>query len=1154
MRRSLSSFVRFQRNPGFQSLLLWRLLALTLTSVATVSFFGARFFGERLRESDARQLRDAALRVRASLSDYMDLHLSAVLALSESLSPAGRPEAMSPTVAVACRGLEKAEKIYPGFLTMLVADARGRIICAIRRGEAGFAGSGASVGDREYFRIPRTTGRTFVSGVFLGRNLGHDAIVALSAPVRNGAGGVIGVVEGSIDIRRLPLEVDGAIGKPVVLVQDGTGAVVYSTHPEAHAALEKWTPLQGESGGGWFPAESRRSAPTKPGQPYDLVERSHGAASDKTVRMTAVRFPLRVPNWQVTAMLPADVIAGDVRQFYWTVGGWLTLVLIVAWFMAWLMARRVAQPVQFIAAAMRAFRFDSPAIAPLPASSAGREIAQIQSEFFRLARRLKESWLELRAALRERDDKNRQLQQLLAELDRKVAERTAQLASSETRYRQVVEHAGDIIYRCDLRGRVTFHNAAFALLFGDDPSVSHNGKRVQDLLHPGDKEKCMAAARRQVKKLIPAIYLEVAIRTAWGSCRWLGQSTQLLLENGKPVGFQAISRDITEQKAAQQALRIAEERYALAVRGSNDGIWDWDLAKGTVYYSPRWKQIIGLTEDVDCRNLDAWLSRVHPDDAASLKKELDAYAATGTGLFENEHRIRHTDGTWRWVSTCGAAVRNPDRRALRIAGSQTDITPGKLADPLSGLPNRLAVLDRLERLFERYQEKPGRDFALLFLDLDRFKLVNDSLGHQVGDELLLGVSRRISVAVRASAAGNSCVGRLGGDEFVVLLDDLPEPETARQVATAILREMEAPFHLAGTFVFASASIGIAYGSGPGSNAEDALQNADAAMYHAKSAGRGQFAVFDGSMHARSIERLRLETDLRNALERQEFLLYYQPQVCLRTGRLTGFEALLRWQRNGRLVGPSEFVPVAEETGLVILLGRWVLEQACRQMAEWRTDFALHQGNFDTVTISVNLSCRQFSDPELTSLIREVLSRTRLPSRALRLEVTETILADDPASAHLILNELAQMGVGLEIDDFGTGYSSLSQLHRLPFDTLKVDRSFVQAMDKASEGRKIIDSIASLAGSLGISVVAEGIETPEHWTQLESMGCHVGQGYFFGVPSDAEETAKTIRLRCRQTWEKPDGSLRFANDLQAIGMAAALGEKMAEPRGMPLQPG
>jgi diguanylate cyclase (GGDEF)-like protein len=456
-----------------------------------------------------------------------------------------------------------------------------------------------------------------------------------------------------------------------------------------------------------------------------------------------------------------------------------------------------------------------------------------------------------------------------------------------------------------------------------------------------------------------------------------------------------------------------------------------------------------------------------------------------------------------------------------MAGSTSDITAGKLVDPLTGLPNRLAAVDRLDQLLSRQQDDPSRQFALLFMDLDRFKLINDSLGHVKGDHLLLGVSRRLLAALDQVDGASGFVGRLGGDEFVIVLNDAPGGQTAIAVAQAVQREMEPPFHLDGSLLFASASIGIAL-SDPGLlSVEDLLRNADTAMYQAKAVGRGKFRLFDSSMHARAVARLALETDLRRALEQQEFLLHYQAQVDLHSGRLGGFEALVRWQHPTRgLLHPAEFIRAAEENGLILPLGRWVLAQGCRQLAAWEAEFPGCQD----LSMSINLSALQFADPKLSVLIADILAETGLAPARLHLEVTESILADDPAVAQSILNELSAMGVSLEVDDFGTGYSCLGQLHRLPFNTLKVDRSFVQAMDQhvdpQQDGRKIVESIVNLSGNLGISVIAEGIESEDHWTQLAHLGCDLGQGYYFSRPVDAEAALGLVRLRSSQPWTLP----------------------------------
>ena len=487
--------------------------------------------------------------------------------------------------------------------------------------------------------------------------------------------------------------------------------------------------------------------------------------------------------------------------------------------------------------------------------------------------------------------------------------------------------------------------------------------------------------------------------------------------------------------------------------------------------------------------------------------------------------MQHSDGTWRWVVVCAAAVRGQDGRALRLAGSATDVTAGKLVDPLTGLPNRLAAIERLEQLTARQTEDPSRPFALLFMDLDRFKIVNDSLGHVKGDHLLLGVSRRLLAAFDQVDGAVGFVGRLGGDEFVAVLDDTPTGQMATAVAHAVQREMQAPFALDGSLLFASASIGIAISDPSLASAEDLLQNADTAMYHAKSAGRGKYRIFDSSMRAFAVARLALETDLRRAIEDGEFELFYQAQVDLLTGRLSGFEALVRWQHPTRgLLQPDEFIRAAEENGLILPLGRWVLQQGCRQLADWEARLPACR----SLSVSINLSTLQFNDPKLSTLVGSVLAETRIAPHRLHLEVTETMLAADPKVARSILEELAAMGVALEVDDFGTGYSCLGQLHQLRFDTVKVDRSFVQAMNlehnPQQEGRKIVESIVNLSGNLGISVIAEGIENEDHWSQLARLGCNIGQGYYFSRPVDAETAFELAALRLNQPWPVPSSLL------------------------------
>ena len=1093
--------------PGFKALLLSRFLALTVLSALAMFFFGARTIGMQVREDAAEHFREAALRVCEGVEGYLDLHRHAIASLTHDLQPApGRPF----SVADATRSLERTRRVYPGFRSLLVTDADGNILAATLRDASAplpAAEIRRSVADRDYFLEPRRTGKPFLSGIFQGRGLGQDPIVALSAPITDAAGRFLGVIEGSIDITRLPLRADTLNSRPMVVAQDAAGRVIYSSRPELHRPLDLWEP---------YPLDSAAA-----NSPFLLADPKQRYANGAPIPLFSVRFPIEDANWQVVAALPIDEINADAYLFYRRALTILALVILFAWALARLLARNIARPIVALAGEMQQYALDAPAVLPSQPQHPAREIAQIQDEFHSMGARLRETYRQLRGALGERDKTNAQLQDLLRELDRKVVSRTSELADSEARYRQVVEHSRDIIFRTDAFGRITFHNAAFSQIIGGKPKESYVGRCHLDLMDRACRDQVRTLTRRQITDRTSSIYLEYSITGADGVTRWIGQSTQLLLGSSRfPLGFQGIARDVTDKKMAELALREAEERYSLAVRGSNNGIWDWDLRTGFVYFAPRWKQMFGIPATQECHAIDDWYSRIHPEDAPGLRSTLDSYVQEGYDLFETELRMRHVDGTWRWILVCGAAVRGANGRALRIAGSKTDITNGKLADPLTGLPNRLSLLDVLESWMDRLREDPSRQFAVLFLDLDRFKLVNDSLGHVKGDHLLLGVSLRLSGALQSISNADGLVARLGGDEFVVLLDITTNQDAPACLADLILRGMEPPFHLDGSLVFVSTSIGIARSGPTPSSPESLLRDADTAMYHAKSAGRGRYAIFDSSMHARAVARLGLETDLRRAVDENEFTLFYQPQADLRTGRLVGFETLIRWIHPTRgLLDPGEFISVAEENGLILPIGRWVLEEGARQLAAWD---AAHPA-CRQLSVSINLSARQFTDPTLASEVARILKETGLNPQRLHLEVTESMLADDPKVATEILKQLSTMGIALEVDDFGTGYSCLGQLNRLPFDTLKIDRSFVQALDLERDGHKMIDSIVSLANSLGIHVIAEGIETAAHWTYIAHLGCQFGQGYYFSRPVDAPTALAIALLRDQTPWPIPAAS-------------------------------
>jgi diguanylate cyclase (GGDEF)-like protein/PAS domain S-box-containing protein len=579
----------------------------------------------------------------------------------------------------------------------------------------------------------------------------------------------------------------------------------------------------------------------------------------------------------------------------------------------------------------------------------------------------------------------------------------------------------------------------------------------------------------------------------------------------KPIDFPVVLARIQTQlsrKHAEEALRESEERYALAARAANDGMWDWDLANGKIYFSPRWKSMLGWEEHEIGEDPDEWFRRIHPDDLDRVRADITAHLKELTPHYEDEYRMLHRDGNYLWMLGRGLGVRSSNGQAYRMAGSQTDITRGKVVDILTGLPNRVLFMDRLSRSFERARRGRGKAFALIFLDLDSFKLINDSLGHLVGDQLLVAIAGRLDTTVRATDTvarfgKNNTVARIGGDEFTILLEDITNAVDVTKIAERISEELGASFVVGGQELFPTASIGIAMYNQGYQSPEEILRDADTAMYSAKALGKGRYEIFDANMRDKTIARLQLETELRRGIERKEFEVYYQVLVSLETGRIWGFEALVRWKHTTRgIISPKEFIPVAEETGLIVPIGQWVLKTACQQARIWQARFEIDP----PLLISVNLSARHFMQPDLVQQCRAVLDETQLSHSSLNLEVTESAMMPDPESAIDLMGQLKSLGIKLALDDFGTGYSSLSYLHRFPLDSLKIDRSFVSRL---LEDDEIVRAIITLGRNLGLKVVAEGVETIEQIAKLRELGCELAQGYYFSVPVDAHEATDLL---------------------------------------------
>jgi diguanylate cyclase (GGDEF)-like protein len=476
-----------------------------------------------------------------------------------------------------------------------------------------------------------------------------------------------------------------------------------------------------------------------------------------------------------------------------------------------------------------------------------------------------------------------------------------------------------------------------------------------------------------------------------------------------------------------------------------------------------------------------------------------------------KHRMRHADGSWRWMLVRGIAVGDVVGDALRMAGSLSDITVSRRAehrlrydalhDSLTGLPNRVMLLERLERAVIRHKSDPGTSCVVLFIDIDRFKLVNDTFSHAVGDRLLVALADRISRELRPA----DTVARLAGDEFTILLADVPteDAETlAIQLALRVHSALEDEFHIDGHRLFVNGSTGIALACDAGSAAE-LMRNADIAMYEAKYRAGLPYAVFDSSMHRRIVQRLERERDLRTLVEKSLLEVHYQPVVDLVTGAISGFEALARWPSSWPEVKPSDFVPVAEETGMISQLGRHVLQVALRDLADWRTRGLVS----DRVRVAVNVSGRQLDDPHFPDEVLEALAGAGLPGDALHLEITEGTLMREPQRMARIISEVCTTGIGLDLDDFGTGYSSLAALHSFPVSVLKIDRAFVDAL--MTDGDAIVRSTIAMAHALGLEVTAEGIEHPAQVDQLRALGCEYGQGFLLSVPLPRSEMEEAI---------------------------------------------
>jgi PAS domain S-box-containing protein len=587
---------------------------------------------------------------------------------------------------------------------------------------------------------------------------------------------------------------------------------------------------------------------------------------------------------------------------------------------------------------------------------------------------------------------------------------------------------------------------------------------------------------------------------------------------------------IYQQRQLQQIRRQLAEReqlFQLITENAADMIAVIDRNGQRLYNSPAYQNILGYGPEELAATSS--MDQIHPGDRARVLEASVKTRITGRGE-RLEYRIRHKDGSWRFLESTSSPIRNPKGETDGLVIVNRDVTERKRAeerlahqsfhDGLTDLPNRSLFLDRLQRVITTSRRHSDFKFAVLFIDIDEFKVFNDSLGHAAGDNLLRQIAERLTASLRGDDTiscplgvgeaepfgGESTLARPGGDEFTLLLEELHDPSDAIRVAERVQQRLAIPLSFNAQEIVLSVSIGIAFGSNGTADAQDVLRDAEIAMYRAKSTGKARCEVFDHAMHAGAIKRLQLETDLRKGLELNQFRVYYQPIVSLHGGQIVGFETLSRWQRPEGLVMPGEFITVADESGIILPINRQLLYEACQQLRSWQELFPSDL----PLTVNVNVTPKQFAQSDLASQISKTLQDTGLNPCYLNLEITETIAMADADRSAVVLSELKALGVRLDIDDFGTGYSSLSRLQRFPVDTLKIDRYFISRMDMDYQTREIVRIIVMLAHGLGVKVIAEGVETQPQADMLRDMGCELAQGYLYSKPVPAEAIDQLLR--------------------------------------------
>ncbi len=703
-----------------------------------------------------------------------------------------------------------------------------------------------------------------------------------------------------------------------------------------------------------------------------------------------------------------------------------------------------------------------------------------------------------------------------------------------------------VIFGTNYQGGTDFVRSPFD---SELPGVTYNAMVAERLIHGGSIARPAWAQLADMAAVLLLGFLGALLARRWSIAAGIGGNLALaggwwavtyfaLFPGGVwlsafypllSIALNAVSQlthrsivEESERRRAEKELRESEERYALAARGANDGLWDWDLINNTLYTSPRWQQMLGLRGDRLTGKPGDWFDRVHRDDIDMMRAAIDAHLSGNSTHFEQELRMRHGEGNDRWVVIRGMAVRDEAGKPARFAGSMTDITLRKKAEQdllfnafhsnLTKLPNRALLVERTDQALQLWASDPNADVILAILDIDRFGHYNETLGQKVGDDILITLARNLEAAIRP----DDTLAHLGEDEYAVTRFIAGDADRGAEELIGMLKAvLSEHLEIAGRPIEIEASIGYVLASqAAGAAGDELLRDANLALYRAKAQGRGQVIRFEPSMHQSAMRRFGLEADMKRAIaEGDQFELFYQPIIALSDGHVHGFEALIRWRHPERgLISPGDFIPLAEDTDMIVDIGRKAIMDAARQVAAWMP------AEGDPPQIAVNVSGRQFSAMGLVEDIERAIKKNGIPAHALKLEITESLIMDNPERTNDVLRRIIALGCKVSIDDFGTGYSSLSHLHRFPFHTLKIDRSFVMRIADSREGLEIVRVIASLAQILERDVVAEGVETEEQAAELTRLGIQYVQGYLYSKPLPAAE-ASVFLARNRERMRK-----------------------------------